>query len=60
MGNLYQALEDELFKEELIQAITMVATTTNMTVSECIKEALKILQEEGKKYERYRQSRSSD
>ena len=60
MGNLYQTLEDDLFKKELIQAITIVATTTNMTVNECIKEALKILQEEDKKYEGYRQSRSSD
>jgi len=43
------------FREELIQAITIVATTTNMTVNECIKAALKILEEEDRKYERYRQ-----
>ncbi len=43
------------FREELIQAITIVATTTNMTVNECIKAALKILEEEDRKYKRYRQ-----
>jgi len=42
------------FREELIQAITIVATTTNMTVNECIDEALKILREEKEKYESYR------
>lgn len=53
MGNLYQGLQDDLFREELIQAITIVATTTNMTVSECIKQALTILKEEDEKFENY-------
>lgn len=45
------------FREELIQAITVVATTTNMTVNECIKQALVILEEEKSKYDkRLRQS----
>lgn len=38
------------FREELIQAITVVATTTGMTVGECIDEALKIFKKEQKKY----------
>lgn len=37
-------------REELIQAITIVAASTNMTVNECIEEALKILKEEQRKY----------
>lgn len=45
------------FREELIQAITIVATTTNMTVNQCIDEALKILREEKEKYESKRISR---
>lgn len=59
MGNLYQTMEDDLFREELIQAITIVATTTNMTVAECIKQALEILKEEDEKYEIYRQNSNS-
>jgi len=40
---------DTDFREELIKAITVVATTTGMTVDECIKQALVLLEEE--KYE---------
>lgn len=40
------------FREELIQAITVVATTTNMTVNECINQALEILKEEKERYEK--------
>ena len=31
------------FKEELIQAIIYIASTTNMTVRDCIDEAIEIL-----------------
>lgn len=41
------------FREELIQAIIVVAASTNITVNECIKEALIILEEEKSKYEKY-------
>lgn len=47
----YYGTEDN-FREELIQAITVVATTTNMTVNECIKQALVILEEEKSKYDK--------
>jgi len=40
---------DTDFREELIKAITVVSTTTGMTVDECIKQALVLLEEE--KYE---------
>jgi hypothetical protein len=40
-------------REELIQAITIVATTTNMTVQECIDEAVKILRTEQRKYRKH-------
>ena len=39
-----------VLREELIQAITVVATSTGMTVNECIEEALNILEEENKRY----------
>lgn len=34
------------FREELIQAISVIATTTNKPVNECINQALTILEEE--------------
>lgn len=40
-------------KEELIQAITIVAASTGLTVNECITEALKILKEEQRKYKKH-------
>lgn len=40
------------FREELIQVIIVVAASTNMTVNECIKQALIILEEEKSKYEK--------
>lgn len=51
---MYRVSENDIFREELIQAITVVATTTNMTVSECIKQAILILEEEKEKHESYR------
>lgn len=40
-------------REELIQAITIVAASTGITVNECIKEALKIFKEEQRKYKKH-------
>lgn len=44
---------DEL-REELIQAITIVAASTGLTVNECIEAALKILSVEQKKYKKHK------
>lgn len=43
-------MEDD-FREELIQAIIVVAASTGMTVNECINQALVILEEEKFRYE---------